>query len=154
MVASSDRQLRSPAEDTHNCQPGVDQQPSLRLATVCTWVCDYSFMLWTLWPLISDETELRVHGNLSLPPDDCLLTLRKFYNRYNQEGTCDMFIKVPAGLNKVAKGSSFSLELFINMERVTGISSHLPCSMLKLLSVLGENLWKLPKRKRGMPSVT
>jgi hypothetical protein len=37
-----------------------------------------------------------------------------------------MFIKVPAGLNKTARGSSFSLELFINVEWVCAVCENLP----------------------------
>lgn len=69
---------------------------------------------------MSEETELRGYGNISFPPDTDLLSLREWYNKYNQEGTRDMFIKVPTGLGKAARGTAFSLELFIHVDRVSG----------------------------------
>ncbi|KAL0952448.1 hypothetical protein HGRIS_006717 [Hohenbuehelia grisea] len=67
--------------------------------------------------LAVDETELRAPGNVALDPEDMGLTLREWFNKYNQGERKEIFLKAPVGVGKVTKGMSFCVELFIHVDR-------------------------------------
>jgi hypothetical protein len=69
----------------------------------------------------SHETELRARGNLTFPPDTDMLTIREWFNNYSRSEMRDIYIAVPTGVGRIAKGMAFSLELFIHVDRVSNI---------------------------------
>ena len=56
---------------------------------------------------------------MTFPPDTDTLTIREWFNKYNHLETRDVYISLPPGVGKVAKGMAFSLELFIHVDRVS-----------------------------------
>ncbi|KAL0953004.1 hypothetical protein HGRIS_007209 [Hohenbuehelia grisea] len=92
-----------------------------------------------------DETELRVQGNVAFPPKDLGLTIRQWYNKYNTPETHEAYVKTPKGMTK---GTSFSVELFIDMEKYYERTGEL-CQGTTFGSEI-QNMGR--KRKSTMPS--
>ncbi|KAH7904525.1 kinase-like domain-containing protein [Hygrophoropsis aurantiaca] len=63
------------------------------------------------------ETELRVRGNVALPPEDEVLSMRHWFNKYNTPQMKSVYLVPVTGMGKGFRGSSFSLELFIHVDR-------------------------------------
>lgn len=65
-----------------------------------------------------DKVELRAQGNITLGENLAFDTLRVYYNRHNNAGSREVYLKPPVGVKSV-KGSSFCLEIFIHEDRVS-----------------------------------
>ena len=74
----------------------------------------------------SEETELRAPNNVMLEPGHKGLSLRQWYNSVNTDETRAIYVKVPMGKDKgISKGSSFTLELFIHVNKVSTLFGRL-----------------------------
>ncbi|KAF4568636.1 hypothetical protein EYR36_010649 [Pleurotus pulmonarius] len=63
-----------------------------------------------------DETELRAKGNMALHPDDDALTIRQWYNKNARAEIRNAYIAIPTGMGKGTKGTSFAVEIFVDMD--------------------------------------
>ncbi|KAF9502151.1 hypothetical protein BDN71DRAFT_1500301 [Pleurotus eryngii] len=63
-----------------------------------------------------EETELRVKGNMALHPDDDALTIRQWYNKNAKAEMRSAYIAIPTGMGKATKGTSFAVEIFVDMD--------------------------------------
>lgn len=66
----------------------------------------------------SDEIELRMKGNARFHTDDLGLTVRSWIQKYGQAETREFYVTAPNSYAKKAKGTSLSVELYIDMDKV------------------------------------
>ncbi|KAG5219429.1 hypothetical protein IMY05_C4907000500 [Salix suchowensis] len=68
----------------------------------------------------SDEIELRMKGNARFHANDQGLTVHNWIQKYGQAETHEFYVSAPNSLAKKAKGTSLSIELYIDMEKICG----------------------------------
>ncbi|KAF9496051.1 hypothetical protein BDN71DRAFT_1430551 [Pleurotus eryngii] len=66
-----------------------------------------------------DEIELCMKGNARFHANDQGLTVHNWIQKYGQAETHEFYVSAPNSLAKKAKGTSLSIELYIDMEKVS-----------------------------------